>query len=189
MVVALDHWPWWHIWATDKFLLVPDLKQAAKLLLKQRVALKSTYHLQPDVEAVLAITRKMLRRIVGWRRVEGERWEDTMRRMNHRLAFDEQLYFCQPWSIMFARMQWRYCLRVVRASSLAWQYHLRRHNVIPKIDPASPHLPYRNRGRPLLRWDDHIRCFCTLTWPARYGRHWNDIMNFEGNKLFQSSFF
>ena len=54
------------------------------------------------------LQRKMLRRIVDWRRIEEEDWRDTMLRMNQRLSRGENLYFWQPWSISFARNQWKY---------------------------------------------------------------------------------
>lgn len=72
-------------------------------------------------------------------------------------------------------------MHVVRSASMIWSYRLRQHNVISKIDPVSPYLSYRSRGRPLLRWDDHIRRFCALVWPTQYDSHWSDILHFIPN--------
>ena len=46
--------------------------------------------------------RKVMRRIVGWRRMDDEPWSDTMTCMNLRLAHGQALLDCQPWSMMFA---------------------------------------------------------------------------------------
>ena len=38
------------------------------------------------------LQRKMLRRIIGWRRINGESWEDRMHRMDERFSFGQFLY-------------------------------------------------------------------------------------------------
>ena len=42
------------------------------------------------------LQRKMMRRIIGWRRIDGEDWNGTMKRTNDRLEQRQHLYFCQP---------------------------------------------------------------------------------------------
>ena len=39
----------------------------------------------------------MLRRIVGWRRIDGEPWRDTMIRMNQLLTRAMDLHFIASW--------------------------------------------------------------------------------------------
>ena len=47
-----------------------------------------------------------MRRIVGWRRIEGESWRRTMARMNSRLREGQQRYTCQQHSrCMLCRMR------------------------------------------------------------------------------------
>ena len=62
----------------------------------------------------------MLRRIVGWRRIDGEDWKETMKRMNDRLMEAQRLYFCASWSMIFARSQWRYVKHLMDAYLLLW---------------------------------------------------------------------
>ena len=86
------------------------------LLTGMTVLLMTRYHLQKlDI-----LQRKMLRRIVGWRRIDGEDWKATMKRMNDRLEQGHNLYVCQPWSMVYARSQWRYIKHMVDAYLLLW---------------------------------------------------------------------
>ena len=41
-------------------------------------------------------------------------------------------------------------------------------------DPVSPYMPYRGRGRPRPRWDDHIANFCCLHIDEH--AHWLDAL-------------
>ena len=61
------------------------------------------------------IQRKMMRRIVGWRRLDDEPWNETMQLMNLRLAHGNMLFCCQTWPMMLARNQWRYVLHIIDA--------------------------------------------------------------------------
>ena len=94
--------------------------------------------------------------IVWWRRVDGESWSDTMKRMNLRLAHGQVLFYCQPWSMTFARSQWRYVLHIIDAYPLLWARIMWKYNFHPSCDPESECLPDRAVGRPRQRWDDHI---------------------------------
>ena len=134
------------------------------------------------------LQRKMLRRIVGWRRIEGEDWRDTMVRMNQRLSRAEQLYFCQPWSISFARNQWKYIFHLIDAYPLLWARIMLKFNFNPVYDPEASAIPYRMPGRPRLRWDDHIHGFCWKTWPQYHGRHWFDILSHTRNENFEDEY-
>ena len=51
------------------------------------------------------LQRKMMRRIMGWRRIESEAWEATISRMKHRLENCQSLCYCQPWSAKIMRNQ------------------------------------------------------------------------------------
>ena len=54
------------------------------------------------------------------RRIDGEDWKETMNRMNDRLEQGQRLYFCEPWSMVFARSQWRYIKHLMDAYPLLW---------------------------------------------------------------------
>ena len=123
------------------------------------------------------IQRKMLRRTVGWRRVDDEPWNETMTPLNLRLGHGHALYYCQPWSMIFARSQWRYVLHIIDAYPLLWARTMCKYNYNPQYDPESDHLPHRTAGRPRQRWDDNIHAFVWKTWPHYHGRHWFDILS------------
>ena len=99
----------------------------------------------------------MLRRIVGWRRVEGEEWRATMIRMNGRLARALHLYPCQPWAVRHAKNQSRYIHHLIYACPLLWARILWAY---PVYDPEINIQPLRKIGHPRLRWDNHIKAFC-----------------------------
>ena len=122
------------------------------------------------------LQRKMLRRIVGWRRIDGEAWKETMKRMNNRLEEGQRLFFCEPWSMVLARSQWRYVIHLMDAYPLLWARIMSKYNKYPTDDPACDYLPRRAPGHPRMRWDDHIHSFCFKTWPRLRGSHWFDIL-------------
>ena len=124
-----------------------------------------------------ALQRKMLRRIVGWRRIADEPWRLTMTRMNQRLAYGQTTHYCQPWSLASCRAQWRYINHVIRAHPLLWARGLCNYNFNPVIDPLSPIFPLRKIGRPKMHWDHHVQHFCWTKWSALQGQHWFRILN------------
>ena len=65
-----------------------------------------------QIEALDVLQRKMLRLIIGWRRIDGEAWEETMRRMRDRLDYARQLYHWQTWSYRFFRDRWRFAVHL-----------------------------------------------------------------------------
>ena len=64
-----------------------------------RVGFFSTYTMQ--VELFDTLQRKMVRRIVGWRCIDGEPWGETMRIMSDRVEITRHLYDWQYWSQRF----------------------------------------------------------------------------------------
>ena len=59
----------------------------------------------------------MLRSIVGWRRIDGEPWDETMRRMRDRIESGRQLHKWQLWSHRFFRDQWRFAVHLLAKMS------------------------------------------------------------------------
>ena len=62
-------------------------------------------------------------------------------------------------------LQRKMLIRIVgwRRIDLLWSHRLRKYNRIVKMDLQSPHLSYRNRGRPSLHWDGYLRKLCTTS--------------------------
>ena len=120
---------------------------------------------------------QMLRRIDGWRRIDGEEWKERMKRMNLQLSRGLDLHYCQPWSISFARNQWRYVDHIIDGNLLMWSRVMCKYNFNPIYDLASLVLPRRSVGHPQLRWDDHIHNFCWKIWPQYRGCHWFNILS------------
>ena len=131
---------------------------------------------QYRLAALGILQRKMMRRIVGWRKIPGEDWRDTMVRMNRRLQTAQVQYYCEPWSIRFARNQWRYVKHLIHGPISLWARTLCKYNWNPHFDPTSNHEPFRAPGHPRTRWDDHIHDFCKAHWPHYGVRHWFDIL-------------
>ena len=121
------------------------------------------------------LQRKMLRRLVGWTRIDDVSWRDTMRRMNIKLHRAQDLFYCQSWKIGFARSQWRYISHILHAHPLLWARRLCKFNFNPVTDPVRLYLPHRSQGRPKMHWDDHVKDFLWQTYPHHHGRHWFDI--------------
>ena len=117
-----------------------------------------------------------MRRIIGWRRAEGEEWIDTMRRMKKRLETSQSYYYCVPWAEKYARAQWRFINHLKMQSKDHWSRKLSSFSFASVEDPISEYIPYRGVGRPRLRWDDHIRNFCASYWPQFANMHWMNIL-------------
>ena len=103
------------------------------------------------------LQRKMIRRIVGCRRIDGEEWKEIMKRMNLRLSRGLDLCYCQSWATSFARNRWRFVHHIIDGNLLMWSRVMCKYNFYAIYDPA---LPRRSVGHPRLRWDDHIHNFC-----------------------------
>ena len=101
----------------------------------------------------------MLRRVVGWRRIDGEQKRDTMIRINQRLTRAMGLYFIASWEDSIWRARWRFACHVATSHHDAW---IRRAGYLSNsliIDPVLPSMPTRSRGRPRTRWDDMLTAF------------------------------
>ena len=122
------------------------------------------------------LQRRMLRRIVGWRRIDTEPWSCTMRRMNERLDMGHRLYPLKSWTECYARALWRYVLHIIHGPISLWSRILCKFNWQATPDPSSRIRPRRSVGRPRLRWDDIVHSFCSFIWPGYAGAHWFDIL-------------
>ena len=60
---------------------------------------------KPHLRQMDITQRKMLRRIIGWKREAGEDWHATMTRMQHKMNAAKDLYEWQAWSDAYAKQQ------------------------------------------------------------------------------------
>lgn len=108
--------------------------------------------LKPQHHAMLPRARtKMLRNMAGWRRAEGESWQDTMRRMQARVSNMPSTAASPDVSERVLSFKWRLARRLFCGDVRKWA-------------PILRHLPSahkRARGRPPLQWSDDINQFCT----------------------------
>ena len=58
-----------------------------------------------QLKNVNVLQRKMLRSIVGWVRLNGDDWSETIRRMNHRLSVALAPFPIRPWTEQLAKRQ------------------------------------------------------------------------------------
>ena len=123
-----------------------------------------------DLAAVNIVQRKVLRLIVGWRRISGEDWAETMRRMNARVAAALVQFPMKTWTETIFRHRWRYAAHMVLNAKMKWPRLLAKW--IPLSDNYPDKQPYRPPGRPYLRWDDCLHDFGD----AKLGlKHWGDL--------------
>ena len=105
------------------------------------------------------LQRKMLRRIIGWRRTPNEDWHDTMKRMNDRLENAQSLYYCEDWSSKYAKNLWKYAYHVACLGSEQWARVLTLESRKIRQDTDAIFAPFRSPGRPKLRLDDEFASF------------------------------
>ena len=127
------------------------------------------------IQQLDAIQRKMLGSVVGWKRIDDEPWEDTMRRMKHRLIRAQSLHYCQPWSMRFAYAQIRYAAHVASSETPLWIACMTQHCRLPVRDDMTSYPTQRRIGRPMLRWADHLSNFFVLR--VGQGRHWSEVLS------------
>jgi len=108
-------------------------------------SLSTTPLTETQLEKLDATQRRMLRKMVGWVRFDGESWEEVGHRMKARLAAAMEKSQVQPWS-HFRNLQRDEMIQRLRSGngpSLACLAHAWM--------PGS----IRPRGRPRQRWSDH----------------------------------
>ena len=130
---------------------------------------------QKDLDMLDILQRQMLRRIIGWRRKDGESWHDTMERMNLRLSHGQSLHSCEDWSCLVLRYQWRYVFHLLQSYPSLWARILANHNACPHADPHRAEIPHRRQARPHQRWDDYLQQLCRHLWLLIRG-HWFEIL-------------
>ena len=103
-----------------------------------------------QLENINVLQRKMLQSIVGWVRVNGEDWSETMRRMNHRLSVALELFPLPPWTEQLAKRQFQFAAKV--ASEQSWSSVVGHWTCTAGWQANFDSMPSRKRGRPLVKW-------------------------------------
>ena len=104
------------------------------------------------LEEIDALQRKMLRSIIGWYRVEGEAWSDTMRRMKSGVQSALRQSPVTTWSEVYRRTQHSFGARIVKQNAwplFAASWDPTRHNNFatqPKRKPGRPRVPTPRPG-------------------------------------------
>ena len=122
--------------------------------------------------------RKMLRSMVGWIRVDGEDWADTMRRMNTRVEYANSLYPVKLWSEDCLVRQFKMASKVA-SSPDAWPARVHAWNPTDDWFKNFATKPSRKKGRPPKRWGDDLakfteNVFASSSWAefAKQKRNW-----------------
>ena len=113
----------------------------------------------------------MLRKLVGWVRVKDESWEDTMRRMKHRVDHALSKYPIKMWKERLAIYLWNFVLRVKAAPATSWMSQSSNWEPNLSEDASSEYVANRRRGRPNLKWDSAIDKFCHL----HFNTSWQEV--------------
>ena len=106
-----------------------------------------------QLEKIETVKRKMLRKIVGWVRIDDESWQDTGSRMKQRLESALSQFYIEEWSSRIIARKEKLLSRLesLEASTLSclshnWSVHDCAH--------LNAHHPGRHRGHPCCRWYD-----------------------------------
>ena len=119
-----------------------------------------------QLESIDVLQRKMLRSIVGWVRLNGEDWSDTMRRMNHRLSVALELFPIPPWTEQLAKRQFLFAAKI--ASEQSWSSIAGHWTCATGWQANFDNMPSRKRGRPLVKWDDKLSKITEQYFPPHY---------------------
>ena len=106
-----------------------------------------------------ACQRRMLRSICGWRRIDGEDWADTMRRMKRRVQVGMMLHYVMSWEQRLHKSVWSYAKYLTHSNQNSPWCAMVRWRPDTLHDASLPQQPRRHPGRPRKRWDDDMRRF------------------------------
>ena len=113
------------------------------------------------LEQIAVLHRRMLRAVVGWRRLGTDSWADTMRRMSSRVEHALKICPSQSWDKFILKQQWYFMVHC-RSNASLWSAHI------------ATWIPdgIRNVGRPRLRWDDYLQIFVKKRFQVS---HWTQV--------------
>ena len=111
----------------------------------------------------------MLRSIFGWVRTHNKQWQDTMRTMNSRLDFAMTLFPVCTWSDRFFIRQFRFATHLAQKIQ-NWPARAALWHPPTDWNENFQNTPFRKRGRPSQRWDDHLGQFAAQQFGNEH--HW-----------------
>ena len=132
-----------------------------------------------------ACQRRMLRSICGWRRIDGEDWEDTMRRMKQRVQVGMMLHYVMSWEERLHRALWSYTRYLTQCKQTSPWCTVIRWQPDAMHDASLTQRPRRTPGRPRKRWDDDVKHFLqakfesTSNWLDLACVHYGSLHNCE----------
>ena len=109
-----------------------------------------------NMKSIDQCQRKMLRKIVGWIRHEGEEWEITMRRMKHRVENGLRQFNVKVWSERLSIVRAKFFARLESLPEERWEKLSAKWMPAVVNDDSQEYHAFRERGRPLLRWTDNL---------------------------------
>ena len=110
-------------------------------------------------EKVDITQRKMLRRIVGWRRIPEEEWSVTMSRMKMRVNAALDQWPIKPWSFCSKASRWKHACRVKMTEPTKWVSLACKWVPGYVFDLWYDCVPHRHVGGQFLKWDDSLAKF------------------------------
>jgi hypothetical protein len=124
-----------------------------------------------SLEKIEVVQRKMLRKIVGWIRLQDEAWDVTMHRMKDRVEDALLRHPVMLWKERIAKYLWKFIVRVKKAPCDQWISLSSKWFPNGCEDESSEFYAYRVRGRPYLKWDDVVSRFCQI----RFNQSWQNV--------------
>ena len=105
------------------------------------------------LDRICITQRRMMRRIVGWRRQTTDTWRDTMSNIITRLERAQQRWSVESWSDRIAGRRWDVACQAVQLPPDSWTFQA-LHWQASLVGSA-----FRATGRPITRCDDTLRYF------------------------------
>ena len=99
--------------------------------------------------------RKMLRKVIGWVRYDGEQWETTMQRMKLKVENGMRQYLVKPWGGRIESMKTKYFQRLEGMEDRRWEKLSFQWEPTKVDDNSQEYYAHRCSGRPVLRWFDY----------------------------------
>lgn len=116
--------------------------------------------------------------MVAWRRVLGEEWTDTMRRMIIRMENPRKEYTIKSHQVFMLSKTLMLCITCNQ--NYANEMAILAFSM--KSEDNEGLHPYRKSERPYLRWDDSFHDYCRYEWSLL---HWTDMEYWDKERILQ----